>query len=86
MSSRINQMGQKLQQLSIVEKKNHDYENKVILATQEIERLNRVLRERNGELGEMSERIDEFEEKQPKLEGEIRELRRRLDSELSNRQ
>lgn len=36
MQSRINQMSQKIQELSIVEKKNQDYENKVVLATQEI--------------------------------------------------
>lgn len=49
-------MNQRLQELSMVEKKNHEYENKVVLATQEIERLNRVLRERNGELGELKDR------------------------------
>ena len=41
-------MGKKLSELSDVERKNNEYENKVVLATQEIERLNRVLRERNG--------------------------------------
>lgn len=56
MQSRINQMSQKIQELSIVERKNQDYENKVVMATQEIERLNRILRERNAELGESREK------------------------------
>ncbi len=41
-------MTQKISQLGNLEKKNYEYENKVVLATQEIERLNRVLRERNN--------------------------------------
>lgn len=36
MQEKINQMGHRLQELSMVEKKNQDYENKVVLATQEI--------------------------------------------------
>ena len=85
MELRINQMGHKLQELSLVEKKNQDYENKVVLATQEIERLNRVLRERNGELGELQERNRDFENRFPRMETDIKELRRRLDGELHQR-
>ena len=48
MQMKINQIGQRLQELAHVERKNQDYEDKVVLATQEIERLNMVLKERNG--------------------------------------
>ena len=44
MVNKINQMGKRINELSEVEKRNTEYENKVVLATQEIERLNRVLR------------------------------------------
>ena len=67
MQLKINQMGQKLQELSMVERKNQDYENKVVMATQEIERLNRILRERNAELGELQEVNREFESKFPRI-------------------
>ena len=60
MQTKITQMGQRLQELSLVERKNQDYESKVILATQEIERLNGVLKERNGQLGELKERNRAF--------------------------
>jgi predicted nucleic acid-binding Zn-ribbon protein len=47
-NARINEMSQKLIQASNLEKRAYEYENKVVYATQEIERLNRVLRDRNG--------------------------------------
>ena len=78
MQTKITQMGQRLQELSLVERKNQDYESKVILATQEIERLNSVLRERNGQLGELKERNRAFEDRMPIVENEVRDLKRRL--------
>ena len=56
MESRIHQLNQRLQELANVERKNQDYENKVVMATQEIERLNRTLREKNALLGEFQEK------------------------------
>lgn len=60
MNSQMNKMGRKLQELSDVEKRNNEYENKVVLATQEIERLNKVLRERNNELNNFHHQIKEY--------------------------
>ena len=60
MNSQMNKMGRKLQELSDVEKRNNEYENKVVLAIQEIERLNKVLRERNNELNNFHHQIKEY--------------------------
>ena len=68
MNSQMNKMGRKLQELSDVEKRNNEYENKVVLATQEIERLNKVLRERNNELNNFNHQIKEYEMRFPKME------------------
>lgn len=42
--TKISQMTIRINELTIVERKTVDYENKIVMATQEIERLNRILR------------------------------------------
>lgn len=78
MVTKINQMGKRINELSDVEKRNTEYENKVVLATQEIERLNRVLRERNGEINNVHNELKDYEMKIPQLEEEMKRMRRKL--------
>lgn len=78
-------MEQKINELSNVEKKNQEYENKIILATQEIERLNRVLRERNNELNDYQSMLQDYEIKFQRLEGDLKDTKRRYDQETATR-
>ena len=50
LTQQIDELTGRLRQLSNVEQKAADYEGKIGMATDEIERLNRVLRDRNNEI------------------------------------
>lgn len=76
-------MGQKINELGNVEKKNQEYENKIILATQEIERLNRVLRERNNELNDYQSMLQDYELKLQRMESDLKDTKRRYDQEAA---
>jgi len=66
--NKINNLTGKLQELSIrsenkldLERKVADYEAKIVTFTQEIERLNRVLRDKTNESNELVTRLRSFE-------------------------
>lgn len=42
------------------------------MATQQIERLNKILRERNAELNETQSKLQEFEFKMTRTDGDVR--------------
>ena len=56
------------------------------MATEEIERLNRVLKERNAELRDHQNKLFENETRSRTLESEFNRLKNRLDMEASNRE
>ena len=60
-------------------------ENKINLATDEIERLNRVLKERNAELRDNQNKLFEAEDRSRTLEMEFNRMRNRLENESSQR-
>jgi chromosome segregation ATPase len=70
----IGQFSRKLQDYSKVAERYEDLEGKIGMATEEIERLNRVLKDRNAELRESQNRVPEYENKVALLSQEIERL------------
>ena len=70
----ITQFSRKMQDYSKVAERYEDLQGKIGMATEEIERLNRVLKDRNAELRESQNRIPEYENKVAMLSQEIERL------------
>jgi chromosome segregation ATPase len=70
----ISQFSRKMQDYSKVAERYEDLEGKIGMATEEIERLNRVLKDRNAELRDSQNRVPEFENKVALLSQEIERL------------
>lgn len=63
-----------------LERRLQDYEGKIVTFTQEVERLNRVLRDKTNETNELANRLRGFETESGKFTVEIREVTRKLSS------
>lgn len=70
----IAQFSRKMQDYSKVAERYDDLEAKIGMATEEIERLNRVLKDRNAELRESQNKIPDYENKVAMLSQEIERL------------
>lgn len=81
----IEQFSTKMREYSQVNEKCDDMESKINLATDEIERLNRVLKERNAELRDNQNKLFEAEDRSRTLEMEFNRMRNRLENESSQR-
>ena len=84
--SQIQELSQKLRQLSVFEQKASDYEGKIQMASQEIERLNRVLRDKNSELSESQSCLNEMEANFQRINGEVIQLRKKYEIEFTQRE
>ena len=74
----IEQFSSKIREYSTIGDKCDDMEAKIGMATEEIERLNRVLKERNAELRDNQNKLFEAEERSRTLENEFNRMRNRL--------
>ncbi len=82
----VNELTAKLRQLSIVEQKAADYEGKIGMATEEIERLNRVLRDRNNELNSTQASYTDMELNFQRITVEVTQLRKKYEVEFTQRE
>ena len=74
----IEQFSSKMREYSQINEKCDDMENKIGMATEEIERLNRVLKDRNAELRDNQNKLFEAENTSRTLEMEFNRMRSRL--------
>lgn len=84
--SNIGQFSRKIQEYSNISEKYEDVESKIGMATDEIERLNRVLKERNAELRDNQNKLFETEIRSRTLENEFTRIRSRLELEAGQRE
>lgn len=85
MNRQIQELTTRLRQLSVVEQKAADYEGKIGMATDEIERLNRVLRDRNNELSSTQASFREMEVDFQRISTEVVQLRKKYEIEFGQR-
>lgn len=86
MNQQIQELTQRLRQLSAAEQKANDYEAKIGMATEEIERLNRVLRDRNNELSNTQSSYSEMEINFQRITTEVTQLRKKYEIEFGQRE
>jgi uncharacterized protein YcbK (DUF882 family) len=86
LNQQIQELTQRLRQLSAAEQKANDYEAKIGMATEEIERLNRVLRDRNNELSNTQSSYSEMEMNFQRITTEVTQLRKKYEIEFGQRE
>jgi chromosome segregation ATPase len=86
LNRQIQELSQKLRQLSVFEQKASDYEGKIVMASQEIERLNRVLRDKNSELSSSQSSLNDIETNYQRINSEVMQLRKKYEIEFTQRE
>ena len=69
--SRTVELDDKVMELEDLRRDNEEYENKVVLISQEIERLNLIIKQRTKEKLELVQKVTDLETIVRKLEGQL---------------